>query len=578
MTTTPTVVAILLAPFAIHSAIAACPNTIASGIINAHHSSAPYHYSSVDECYSSNNGLVIIKRHEEPKDQEEYVTGFYKRVRDKRRAFFGRQLQQHEEQQQQLHPRGDNKDHSLDHYFDHPLLLSTYRTKGPSSPAPAPSPSLTSSAARSVRGGEVAAISSASADQGESRCSKSETSSYPRARSCNHYSDIDSHRDSQYDDYDDYDSHHSRDVDRQDPDHYLGLLRVPCNIAINQEDARLGDNKPPQTKTPMAAYVDTGAQVTIISASAAKRAGIYHLMDRRYAGRATGVGHCKVLGRIPARHVYFLLGEDHHDNLGSCHDGGYYGNDYRGGGGECCFDNGEQENKSNTVQMDGPALTVLEGTVTQGVDILFGLDVLQDWEACVSLGPTKSITVKKRRNRNNGIVASSRHGSSDCADGDSVMIPFARPKKTHHEERVGGKAAERYPHRLHARSRARSHPSSSTAHSRRHHTPNVAYNANNYSKFGIDVDDEDFLGQSDVESDLDLLDQSGHEFPDEGSHHQPAVGTNTMSDTEDERRPKRETIGEGIEKEEDEYNYFQDAEEIEDFTLDGHEDLDLSGL
>ena len=63
-------------------------------------------------------------------------------------------------------------------------------------------------------------------------------------------------------------------------------------------------------KTPMAAFVDTGAQVTIISASAAKRAGIYHLMDRRYAGRATGVGQCKILGRIPARHVYFLLGEE----------------------------------------------------------------------------------------------------------------------------------------------------------------------------------------------------------------------------------------------------------------------------
>ena len=59
----------------------------------------------------------------------------------------------------------------------------------------------------------------------------------------------------------------------------------------------------------MATYVDTGAQVTIISASAAKRAGIYHLIDRRYAGRATGVGQCRILGRIPARHVYFLLGE-----------------------------------------------------------------------------------------------------------------------------------------------------------------------------------------------------------------------------------------------------------------------------
>jgi Aspartyl protease len=54
--------------------------------------------------------------------------------------------------------------------------------------------------------------------------------------------------------------------------------------------------------------VDTGAQVTVISAAVAERAGIYHLMDRRYAGRATGEGHCVVLGRIQARHVYFFLG------------------------------------------------------------------------------------------------------------------------------------------------------------------------------------------------------------------------------------------------------------------------------
>ena len=112
----------------------------------------------------------------------------------------------------------------------------------------------------------------------------------------------------------------------------------------------------------MATYVDTGAQLTIISASAAKRSGIYHLMDRRYAGLAIGVGQGRILGRIPAHHVYFLLGE---------------------GG-----------TSTNQVQMDGPALTVIEDMV-MGIDILLGLDVLQDWDAEICMGKQKSITVHK---------------------------------------------------------------------------------------------------------------------------------------------------------------------------------------
>ena len=71
------------------------------------------------------------------------------------------------------------------------------------------------------------------------------------------------------------------------------------------------------------------------------------------------------------------------------------------------------------VQMDGPALTVLEGTVTQGVDVLLGLDVLQDWEAEIRMGPKKSITVKKRRNK------SGRGYYGGGGDASLVVIPFA---------------------------------------------------------------------------------------------------------------------------------------------------------
>ena len=87
-------------------------------------------------------------------------------------------------------------------------------------------------------------------------------------------------------------------------------------------------------------------------------------MDRRYAGIAIGVGQSRILGRIPAHHVYFLLGE---------------------GG----------TTSTNRVQMDGPALTVLENMEMTGIDILLGLDVLQDWDAEIRMGKQKSITVHK---------------------------------------------------------------------------------------------------------------------------------------------------------------------------------------
>jgi hypothetical protein len=64
--------------------------------------------------------------------------------------------------------------------------------------------------------------------------------------------------------------------------------------------------------------------------------------------------------------------------------------------------------------MDGPALTVLEGTVTKGVDVLLGLDVLQDWEAEIRMGSNKSITVREKKRRG----------------GASVVIPFATSSTT----------------------------------------------------------------------------------------------------------------------------------------------------
>ncbi|PIA58360.1 hypothetical protein AQUCO_00500348v1 [Aquilegia coerulea] len=49
---------------------------------------------------------------------------------------------------------------------------------------------------------------------------------------------------------------------------------------------------------PLKAFVDSGAQSTIISKSCAERCGLLRLLDERYKGVAHGVGQSEILGRI----------------------------------------------------------------------------------------------------------------------------------------------------------------------------------------------------------------------------------------------------------------------------------------
>ena len=298
-------------------------------------------------------------------------------------------------------------------------------------------------------------------------------------------------------------------------------------------------------KTPIAAYVDTGAQVTVISASAARRAGILHLMDRRYAGRATGVGHCRVLGRIPARHVYFLLGDD-----------------------EVSCDEGNNAKHEGTVQMDGPALTVLEGTVTKGVDMLLGLDVLQDWDAEIRMGSNKSITVKKKEGRNK------------LKGGSSIVIPFVSQhgEKKHHSTGFKSREVDRH-YRSDGHSKAISHHSKARHHSQqelaakasKHHSHSHAHSMapqshRQHYKIAAYEDEDEYFSPttSDIESELDMLEQSSNHNDD------------LEEDMDNEILPREfdNDIFSARDDNEEEEDYLQDVEE-EDAN---EEHFDMSGL
>lgn len=94
-------------------------------------------------------------------------------------------------------------------------------------------------------------------------------------------------------------------------------------------------------RIPLKAFVDSGAQTTIMSKRCAERCNLLRMMDSRFAGMARGVGTTKILGRIHMAQM-----------------------------------------KVGTTFIHC-SLTVLE---SDGVDFLFGLDMLKRHSAVIDLG------------------------------------------------------------------------------------------------------------------------------------------------------------------------------------------------
>ena len=148
---------------------------------------------------------------------------------------------------------------------------------------------------------------------------------------------------------------------------------------------------------PIATFLDTGAQRTCMSWAALERVRLTHLLDRRYAGQATGLGLCRVLGRIPAQTLVLQ----------------FYYND---GNGEFL-----------EVRFKAPAITILESTgLLPNIELLLGLDFLRETHAIIDL-QDESLQLHQPSTEH---YPSSHNKKGKSSKENRIIVPFIRPRSS----------------------------------------------------------------------------------------------------------------------------------------------------
>ena len=165
------------------------------------------------------------------------------------------------------------------------------------------------------------------------------------------------------------------------------LLQVPCSFCLSGS----------KRSTPIRAFCDTGAQLTVMSYDCASRQGLLQHLDRRYAGRAMGVGSCGIVGRIPAGIGTLQMGD---------------------------------------AALPSPAITVLESSTDANVELLLGLDFLREHAAILNLRDGELLLrvdqldvrvpfIKPRSNNNSG----GRGGGS--SRGGAILPEYLADRSRH---------------------------------------------------------------------------------------------------------------------------------------------------
>lgn len=354
------------------------------------------------------------------------------------------------------------------------------------------------------------------------------------------------------------------------------LLQVSLSLVLSTATTSntLTRLPPPRNTTPLATYLDTGAQVTVMTYAAVQKAGMAHLIDTRYAGHACGVGGVcvKVLGRIPAHTVSFYV-----EAL----------DEQRGGG-------------LTRRRIDvSPAITVLEDRMEDGVELLLGMDVLEEWQALICLRD-RTLTVRTE-GLDGGGKKRKRHGGTGGSKGSSqehhLVIPFVQQqdgtvRRTTRRKEVTAVTSPSLDHRTGstttlgssttaARSSSQSpslrskdslsssslsRPSTITTTSSTNHSKNTKPKrpiANFHS-----LDDTATSDYSDLESDLDILDKTSNHIEWDDPSSQPSYWDEIKS-----RSWREEYDEQDYEEEDDEDDIFSEESDQDDLA-----GCDLSGI